>query len=118
MTEPWTAEGEPVIGENARTRPDLSFHILPACGTMVGVCVTLIGLVKVAEARIGPSRVDEYGALVSLLFLAGSFTSYMSLRHPERPRFARTCEKIADRLFLAGLVGLTAVSMLFAYEII
>lgn len=114
MIEPETRDGDPAPA----TRRELSFHILPACGTMVGVCVTLIGLVKIAEARIGPSRVDEYAALVSLLFLVGSFTSYMSLRHPDRPAFARICEKIADRLFLAGLVGLTAVSMLFAYEVI
>ena len=118
MTELQPADHDPPTSTESGIRRDLSFHILPACGTMVGVCVTLIGLVKITEARIGPSRVDEYAALVSLLFLAGSFTSYMSLRHSDRPRFARSCEKIADRLFLAGLVGLTAVSMLFAYEVI
>ncbi len=44
-------------------RRELSKHILPNSGTLIGVCATLIGLVKVAEAHIGPSRVDEYAAL-------------------------------------------------------
>ena len=26
---------------------------------MIGVCTTLVGLVKIAEAQIGPSHVDE-----------------------------------------------------------
>jgi hypothetical protein len=47
-----------------RTRQDnLASHILPVSGTMIGVCVTLIGLVKLAEARHGSSHVDEYAAI-------------------------------------------------------
>ena len=33
---------------------------------MVGICTTLIGLVKIVENRIGPSHVDEYGGLAAL----------------------------------------------------
>ena len=62
----------------------LSKHILPSSGTMIGVCATLIGLVKLAEAHIGPSRVDEYAALASLLFLASAIASYISMRHLDR----------------------------------
>lgn len=37
-----------------RTRSDsLSSHILPVSGTMIGVCTTLIGLVKFAAAKHG-----------------------------------------------------------------
>ena len=68
----------------------LSKHILPSSGTMIGVCATLIGLVKLAEAHIGPSRVDEYAALASLLFLASAIASYISMRHPEPDAVERT----------------------------
>ena len=48
-----------------RTRSDsLASHILPVSGTMIGVCATLIGLVKLASQRHGPSHVDEYAAIV------------------------------------------------------
>ena len=99
-------------------KPALSSHILPASGTMVGVCVTIIGLVKIVEARIGPSRVDEYVSLATFLFLASAIASYISIRHPERPRLSTRCEMTADLCFLLGLIGITAIALFFAYEII
>jgi hypothetical protein len=97
----------------------LSSHILPTSGTMIGVCATLIGLVKIAEAHIGPSRVDEYASLVSIPFLISALTSYMSMRYEEKSRrFSARCELIADQTFLLGLIGVTVISVFFAYEII
>ncbi|WP_213771984.1 hypothetical protein [Bradyrhizobium sp. dw_78] len=103
----------PSNGERA-----LSKHILPSSGTMVGVCATLIGLVKLAEVHIGPSRVDEYTALASLLFLASAIASYISIRYPGLTRTSERCEAIADRCFLAGLIGLAVITLFFAYEVI
>ncbi len=96
----------------------LSKHILPSSGTMIGVCATLIGLVKLAEAHIGPSRVDEYAALASLLFLASAIASYVSIRQTARPRLSERCEVIADQCFLAGLIGIAVITLFFAYEMI
>jgi hypothetical protein len=96
----------------------LSKHILPSSGTMIGVCATLIGLVKLAEAHIGPSRVDEYAALASLLFLASAIASYISIRHPDRLRLSERSEAIADQCFLAGLIGIAIITLFFAYEVI
>jgi len=46
-----------------RTRSDsLASHILPVSGTMIGVCATPIGLVKLAESKHGSSHADEYAA--------------------------------------------------------
>lgn len=101
-----------------RERRVLAFHILPASGQMLGVCVTLIGLVKIAEARTGPSSADKYAGLVALFFLSSALTSYLSLRQAHRPNFARRVERVADLMFLSGLVGITGVAILFAYELI
>ena len=96
----------------------LSKHILPSSGTMIGVCATLIGLVKLAEPHIGPSRVDEYAALASLLFLASAIASYISIRHPDRARLSERCEIVADQCFLAGLIGIAGITLFFAYQVI
>jgi hypothetical protein len=104
--------------ENPSGIPVLSHHILPNAVTMVGVCVTLIGLVKLAEARIGPSRVDEYTALTAFLFLASGIASYIAIRHAGRPHLGRRCERIADGCFLLGLIGIAVIALFFAYEII
>jgi hypothetical protein len=96
----------------------LSKHILPSSGTMIGVCATLIGLVKLAEPHIGPSRVDEYAALASLLFLLSAISSYISIRHSDRMQLSERCEIIADQSFLAGLIGLAGITLFFAYKVI
>ncbi|CCE10706.1 putative membrane protein [Bradyrhizobium sp. STM 3843] len=106
-------------GLPARTRSEgLASHILPVSATMIGVCATLIGLVKLAEAKLGPSHVDEYAALTAVIFLASALASYLSIRFSERPRVSARIERIADLIFLVGLVGITLVATLFAYEVI
>jgi hypothetical protein len=110
-----------VMSDDKRAEDDdrsLSKHILPSSGTMIGVCATLIGLVKLAEVHIGPSRVDEYTALASMLFLASAIASYMSIRHVDRKETSERCEMIADRCFLAGMIGLAVITLFFAYEVI
>jgi len=93
-----------------RARSDsLSSHILPVSGTMIGVCATL---------KHGPSHVDEYAALVAVTFLASAMTSYLSIRWSDRAQLSLRIERLADAIFLSGLVGITLVATLFAYEVI
>ncbi|RTL54619.1 MAG: hypothetical protein EKK40_02160 [Bradyrhizobiaceae bacterium] len=103
---------------NEPSRKTLSTHILPTAGNMIGVSATLVGLVKIAEAHIGPSHVDEYAALTTVVFLVSAFSSYVAMRHAERRRLSSRCELIADQTFLLGLISLTAIVIFFAYEII
>ncbi|GEP00032.1 hypothetical protein [Methylobacterium haplocladii] len=96
----------------------LSHHILPNAGTMIGVCVTLVGLVKIVELQIGHSHVDEYAALTALLFLVSALTSYLSMRLAAESQHAARLERIADLCFVAGLLALVGITTLFAYETI
>lgn len=100
------------------TRQRLANHILPNSASMIGVCVTAVGLVKIAEPHIGPSNVDTYCALAALIFLASAMCSYMALRFEDREAVSARLERIADGCFMAGLLALTIVTMLFAYEVI
>jgi hypothetical protein len=102
-----------------RTRNEsLASHILPVSGTMIGVCATLIGLVKLAEAKHGSSHVDEYAAMAAVTFLASALTSYLSIRYSNRTKLSFQIERMADAIFLCGLIGITLVATLFAYEVI
>jgi hypothetical protein len=102
-----------------RTRSDsLASHILPVSGTMIGVCATLIGLVKLAERKHGTSHVDEYAAMTAVTFLASALTSYLSIRFSDRTNLSLQIERMADAIFLCGLIGITLVATLFAYEVI
>jgi magnesium-transporting ATPase (P-type) len=104
---------------STRTRSEaLASHILPVSATMIGVCVTLIGLVKLAEEKHGSSQVDEYAALASVMFLTSALTSYLAIRYSQWPRLGVRIEQFADVIFLCGLIGITLVATLFAYEVI
>ena len=85
---------------------------------MVGICTTLIGLVKIIEDRTGSSRVDEYGGLAGLLFLVSALASYWAIRLSDRGGESGRCERIADLSFVAGLVSLALIALFFAYEVI
>jgi hypothetical protein len=96
----------------------LSTHILSASVVMIGVSTTLIGLVKVAKAHLGPSRADQYAALTALLFLFSALASYLSIRWADNPELRQRCDRIADLIFVSGLIGISAISVFFAYEFI
>jgi hypothetical protein len=51
-------------------------------------------------------------------FLASALTSYLSIRWSDRTQLSVHIEGIADAIFLCGLVGITLVATLFAYEVI
>jgi hypothetical protein len=85
---------------------------------MLGVCLTGIGLVKVAEADLGPTHVDEYLALNSLVFLVSCICSYASIRADGEKPSVLKLEQIADLFFMIGLTVMAVVSLLFAYEFI
>jgi hypothetical protein len=96
----------------------LANHILPNSATMIGVCVTAVGLVKIAEGHIGPSNVDIYFALTAIIFLGSAVLSYMSVRTSGPSRGTAIVERMADAMFMAGLLAMTLIATLFAYEVV
>jgi hypothetical protein len=103
---------------NRSAPPSTRSHILPTASTMIGISTTLIGLVKIVEGRIGPSRVDEYAGMAAVLFLFSAVSSYMAIRLETRPRISHLSERVADHLFLIGMGALTLIALLFAYEMV
>lgn len=106
-----------MIDGKGSPRDNVSTHILPTAGTMLGICTTLVGLVKLHEHHAGSSRVDEHGGVVAIFFLASALGSYVSIRTGRRPRVSAALERFADACFIIGLLGLAGVSVLFAYEV-
>ena len=100
---------------NGSSGNDLARHILPTSGTMIGVCITLIGLVKLFEDKNRPTQTDEFGAIVAVVFLGSAFLSYLSMRAGDRGSSHRY-ERYADMLFLVGLASIVLLAGLFAFE--
>lgn len=106
-------------GPSDHVAADLARSILPSSGTMIGICTTLIGLVKINEQTVGDSRVDEYGALIAVAFLVSALLSYVAIRvGGAHPAIGRRCERVADAVFLIGLVCLVGLAATFAFEVV
>lgn len=97
---------------------ELARHILPSSGTMIAMCTTMVGLVKIAEGRMGASNVDVYAAMLGAAFLISAVLAYISIRAARFSTLSVRCERIADILFLAGLASSVFIVVLFAVEAI
>lgn len=95
-------------------RNDLSQHILPTSAQLVGVCLTVISLVKVMHIGRTGSVLDKLLAIDALLFTFSTAFSYASMRGVKSAAF----EKYADQFFMLGLLELGACAVLLAFEMV
>jgi hypothetical protein len=111
----------PFVAANVRTerhRTELARNILPSSGTMIAMCTTMVGLVKVAEGRLGTSNVDVYAALLGAAFLVSAIFAYVSIRGARYSTLSARCERLADMFFMGGLAASVCLVALFALEAI
>ena len=93
---------------------NVAHHILPTSATMIGVCMTVISIVKLLHIGSQGAMIDKLLAIDSLIFLASAVFSYFSMRNRTFSRL----EKYADHSFMIGLMGMTICSLLVAFELI
>jgi hypothetical protein len=95
---------------------NLSGHILPTSGAMLGVCMTVISIVKLTQTNRGIAYwVEDLLALDALIFLGSSIFSYLSIRSKSKKFYF---EDIADKVFMLALVLMGASVLLLTFEIV
>ncbi len=103
---------------DVRLEEDLCIHIFTASAAMVGVCLTVIGLIRVVLSFHGGRTIaDDILALDALLFLLSCLLSYFSLRTRSTRRMY-IVERLADGIFLTGLVLMAFVCGLIVFEMV
>src|SRR5437763_6127182 len=91
---------------------DICIHIFTVSSAMVGVCLTVNGLVGVViTLGTGDTLADDLLAADALLFLVSCMLSYWALRS-RGVRRMHGLERIADGIFIVGMVGMVAVCAL------
>jgi hypothetical protein len=114
--EPKPSEVEVVPATQVRARPGIpSADILQASSTMVGVCVTVIGLFRVF-GKSHETSADDILAVDAVAFLVSAASAYCSMRLSSS-RLRRLFETTADVTFLVALAVIVAVCTLIAYEL-
>jgi hypothetical protein len=104
-------------GDNSRREENICIHIFSVSAAMVGVCLTVIGLIRVViTLGRGDTLADNLLAIDALMFLASCLSSYTALRvgHPER---TKRIERIADSIFIAAMALMVAICAFITYAI-
>ena len=95
---------ETLSQQRTRLDHDICVHIFTASAAMVGVCLTVIGILRVViSLRKEDLLGDDLLAVNSMLYLASCLLSYWALRTRSVKRNHRL-EYMADGLFLVGMV--------------
>ena len=96
---------------------DISIHIFTVSSAMVGVCLTVIGLIRVViTLGTADTLADDFLAGDALLFLISCLLSYWALRSRSMRRMHRL-EKIADGIFIFAMIGMVIICALITYTI-
>ncbi len=101
-----------------RLEADLCLHIFSVSAALVGVCLTVIGLIRivVTTTRIG-TIADDLLVIDAMLFMVSCLLSYWALRARSMRRMHRI-ERVADAVFLTGLLLMTIVCGLATWAIL
>jgi hypothetical protein len=100
-----------------RLEEDISIHIFTVAAGMVGVCLTVIGLLRVViTLRKTDTFADDLLAFDAFLFLVACLSSYWALRTRSAQRMYRV-ERFADMVFVLALVLMAVVCVVVTYAI-
>ena len=96
---------------------DLTIHVFTVSATLVGVCLTVIGIF----GRFGRGRARSFGedllTIDAFLFLLACVISYSVLKKRGK-KYKHFLENLADNIFLIALTLMTLICGLIVYEVI
>jgi hypothetical protein len=97
---------------------DLTIHVFTVSATLIGVCLTVIGIMR----HLGGALASHYGqellALDAFLFLICCILSYTALKMRDHPKRKSLLTNTADILFICALSLMAIICGLIVYEII
>jgi hypothetical protein len=96
---------------------DISIHIFTVSAGMVGVCLTVIGLIRVVITLGRADTVaDDLLAGDAFLFLLSCLFSYSVLRFRSKRRMHYR-ERIADTIFIIAMILMAGICGFITYSI-
>ena len=104
--------------DSRQLEADLCIHIFTASAALVGVCLTVIGLIRivVSTTKVG-TIADDLLAADATLFMLSCLLAYWALRARSVHRMHRL-ERTADALFIVGLLLMTIVCGVVTWAIL
>jgi hypothetical protein len=107
----------PQTNRDNHLEEDISIHIFTVSSAMVGVCLTVIGLIRVVITFGKADTVaDDLLAVDAFLFLVSCLISYSALRTRSKRRMHRR-ERIADGIFILAMILMTIICGFITYAV-
>jgi len=101
--------------DNTKLEEDICIHIFTVSAAMVGVCLTVIGVIRVViTLGKADTLADDLLAGDALLFLTSCLLSYGALRARSFCRMHRI-ERAADVVFITAMVVMTLICGFITY---
>lgn len=96
---------------------DVCVHVFTVSAAMVGVCLTVIGLVRIVIAvRKADTLADDLLAVDAVLFPISCLSAYWALRTRNVRRMHRV-ERLADSVFVLAMVLMVSICAFITYAI-
>ena len=89
-------------------------HILNTSANLLGLCFIVLTSIKVSKMQ-DSTLIDETTALAIILFMTSSILSFLSMR---KEKEMGRLEKLADFMFLSGLIVLFLTTMMVTFNIV
>ena len=97
---------------------DISIHIFSVSAGLVGVCLTVIGILRVVFVVKNLSTfADDLLSFDALLFLTSCFLAYLALRKRSMQRSQKT-ERAADVVFIMALAVMAFACIAITYALL
>jgi len=90
-------------------------HILSTSANLLGICFIVLTSLKKLALTDG-SLIDEFAVAAVMFFMTSCILSFISMRR--RQNTSQKLEKVADFVFLSGLVILFVATILIAFNLI
>lgn len=90
-------------------------HILSTSANLLGLCFIVLTSIKVSKMQ-DVTLIDETTALAIVLFMTSCILSFVSMRRGRGVN--ERLEKIADIIFLSGLIVLFLTTMMITFNVI
>lgn len=96
---------------------DICVHIFTSSSVMVGVCLTVVGILRVViTLRTRDTLSDDFLAINAMMYMLAAVLSYGGVRTRSTRRNHRL-EYMADAIFIAGLIFTVVITGFIAWAI-
>lgn len=96
----------------------ISVDVFSVSAAMVGVCLTVIQLIKMNGTQSPNTIVDEILALDAIVFMVACVISFLALKSKRHSRFKKIMENIGDGCFLLAISTMVVAITLVVYTLL